>query len=85
MHAWRRRKAGNYAVRLREKQKVKRYYGVLESQFMVYFKMAERGVGNTGETLLTLLERRLTTSSGSWALRPHTRRLVWRLHTVIST
>jgi small subunit ribosomal protein S4 len=59
MHAWRRRKAGNYAVRLREKQKVKRYYGVLESQFMIYFKMAERGVGNTGETLLTLLERRL--------------------------
>ncbi len=59
MHAWRRRKAGNYSVRLREKQKVKRYYGVLERQFMIYFGMAERGTGNTGETLLSLLERRL--------------------------
>lgn len=59
MHAWRRRKAGDYGVRLREKQKVKRYYGVLERQFMIYFRMAERGTGNTGEALLTLLERRL--------------------------
>jgi len=59
MHAWRRRKAGEFGVRLREKQKVKRYYGVLERQFMIYFKMAERGRGNTGEALLTLLERRL--------------------------
>lgn len=59
MHAWRRRKAGDYGIRLREKQKVKRYYGVLERQFKVYFAMAERGKGNTGETLLSLLERRL--------------------------
>lgn len=59
MHSWRRRKSGDYAVRLREKQKVKRYYGVLERQFMKYFRMAESGKGNTGDALLSLLERRL--------------------------
>jgi small subunit ribosomal protein S4 len=59
MHVWRRRKAGDYTVRLREKQKVKRYYGVLERQFMTYFRMAERGKGNTGDALLSLMERRL--------------------------
>lgn len=59
MHSWRRRKTGNYGVRLREKQKVKRYYGVLEGQFMIYFRTAERMKGNTGEALLSLLERRL--------------------------
>ena len=59
MHAWRRRKAGDYGIRLREKQKVKRYYGVLERQFSIYFRMAERATGNTGEALLSLLERRL--------------------------
>jgi small subunit ribosomal protein S4 len=60
MHAWRRRrKAGDYGIRLREKQKVKRYYGVLERQFMIYFRMAERARTNTGDALLSLLERRL--------------------------
>ena len=59
MHAWRRRKSGDYGVRLREKQKVKRYYGVFERQFMIYFRRAERMKGNTGEALLGLLERRL--------------------------
>ncbi len=59
MHAWRRRKSGDYGVRLREKQKVKRYYGVFERQFKVYFAMAERGKSNTGEALMSLLERRL--------------------------
>src|SRR3989337_1416382 len=59
MHAWRRRKAGDYGIRLREKQKVKRYYGVFERQFMIYFTMAERSKGNTGQALLSLLERRL--------------------------
>ncbi len=59
MHAWRRGRTSEYAVRLREKQKVKRYYGVLEKQFMRYFHKAERMKGNTGETLLQLLERRL--------------------------
>ncbi len=59
MHTWRRRKVSDYGVRLREKQKVKRYYGVFERQFMIYFRMAERTRGNTGEALLALLERRL--------------------------
>jgi small subunit ribosomal protein S4 len=55
----RRPKATDYGLRLREKQKVKHYYGVLERQFRTYFARAERGKGNTGESLLTLLERRL--------------------------
>jgi small subunit ribosomal protein S4 len=59
MHGWRRGRTSEYAVRLREKQKVKRYYGILEQQFMRYFRKAERIKGNTGETLLQLLERRL--------------------------
>ena len=59
MHGWRRSRASEYAVRLREKQKVKRYYGLLDSQFMRYFHEAKRMKGNTGQTLLQLLERRL--------------------------
>ncbi len=59
MHGWRRGRASEYAVRLREKQKIKRYYGLFERQFMRYFHEAERTKGNTGETLLQLLERRL--------------------------
>ncbi len=59
MHGWRRGRNSEYAVRLREKQKVKRYYGLFERQFMRYFHEAERIKGNTGENLLQLLERRL--------------------------
>ncbi len=59
MHGWRRARASEYAVRLREKQKVKRYYGLLERQFNRIFRQAERVKGNTGELLLQLLERRL--------------------------
>jgi len=59
MHGWRRGRMSEYAVRLREKQKVKRYYGLLERQFIKYFHEAERLKGNTGENLLQLLERRL--------------------------
>ena len=59
MHGWRRGRASDYCVRLREKQKVKRYYGLFETQFMIYFHKAERMKGNTGEILLQLLERRL--------------------------
>ncbi len=58
-HGRRRGRASEYAVRLREKQKVKRYYGLLERQFIRYFHKAERIKGNTGEILLQLLERRL--------------------------
>ena len=59
MHGWRRGRISEYGVRLREKQKVKRYYGLLNRQFMRYFHRAERARGNTGQTLLQLLERRL--------------------------
>jgi small subunit ribosomal protein S4 len=55
----RRGKLTDYGQHLREKQKVKHYYGVLERQFRKYFDHAERGKGNTGDTLMTLLERRL--------------------------
>jgi small subunit ribosomal protein S4 len=59
MHGWRRGRNSEYGVRLREKQKVKRYYGLFERQFMMCFHRASRMKGNTGETLLQLLERRL--------------------------
>ena len=54
----RRAKLAGYGLQLREKQKVKRIYGVLEDQFRRYFEAAERQRGITGETLLQLLERR---------------------------
>jgi small subunit ribosomal protein S4 len=55
----RKQKMQGYGIQLREKQKVKRIYGVLEDQFRRYFEAAERTRGITGETLLQLLERRL--------------------------
>jgi small subunit ribosomal protein S4 len=59
-HGQRRRgKVSDYGMQLREKQKVKRIYGVLEKQFRGYFQKAERQKGVTGEILLQLLERRL--------------------------
>jgi small subunit ribosomal protein S4 len=57
----RRRKIEGYGVQLREKQKVKRIYGVLERQFRRYFREAARHRGITGESLLLILERRLDT------------------------
>ncbi len=59
MHGARRGKLTDYGLHLREKQKVKNYYGVLEKQFRKYFDMAERAKGNTGKVLMGLLERRL--------------------------
>lgn len=58
-HNWRKGRGSEYGLRLREKQKVKRYYGVYEKQFIKYFRQAERQKGNTGSGLLSLLERRL--------------------------
>src|SRR5687768_11407683 len=55
----RRGKLTDYGIHLREKQKVKHYYGVLERQFRTYFAEAARSMGNTGDTLMVLLERRL--------------------------
>ena len=59
MHQFRRGKASEYSIRLREKQKVKRYYGIFERQFRKYFELASRRPGNTGDALMALLERRL--------------------------
>ena len=59
VHAQSRRKVTEYGVRLREKQKLKRVFGVYEKQFMLYFREAERLKGNTGANMLTLLSRRL--------------------------
>jgi small subunit ribosomal protein S4 len=59
MHQYRRGKASEYAIRLREKQKVKRYYGIFERQFRKYFAIAARRPGNTGDALMSLIERRL--------------------------
>lgn len=58
-HGQRRTKLSNYGLQLREKQKVKRMYGVLERQFRKYFDIASKTKGVTGKILLQLLERRL--------------------------
>ncbi len=58
-HGQRRTRLSDYAVQLREKQKVRRLYGVLEKQFRNYYKKADRQKGATGENLLRILERRL--------------------------
>ena len=58
-HGKRRSKILGYGIQLREKQKVKRFYGILENQFRLTFQKAERMRGVTGENLLSLLERRL--------------------------
>jgi len=58
-HGQARPKFSEYSIQLREKQKLRRIYGVLEGQFRLYFQMADRAKGVTGETLLQLLERRL--------------------------
>ena len=58
-HGQGRSKTSEYGLQLREKQKAKRYYGLLESQFANYFEMAERRQGQTGENLLAICESRL--------------------------
>ena len=59
MHGYRRGKPSEYGIRLREKQKLKRFYGLFERQFRRYFALASRSKENTGEVLLVLMERRL--------------------------
>ena len=58
-HGRSRRRILGYGIQLREKQKLKRYYGMSEKQFLLFFKRAERKRGVTGEILLSMLERRL--------------------------
>jgi small subunit ribosomal protein S4 len=59
MHGYRKGKPSEYGIRLREKQKLKRFYGLFERQFRRYFEIASRAPENTGEQLLTIMERRL--------------------------
>lgn len=59
MHGMKRGKLSEYGMRLREKQKLKRFYGILERPFRRFFQLASRSATNTGETLLQILERRL--------------------------
>ncbi|RMG59080.1 MAG: 30S ribosomal protein S4 [Deltaproteobacteria bacterium] len=58
-HGHRRVKYSDYGIQLREKQKVRRMYGIMERQFRIYFYRADRMKGKTGDNLLSLLERRL--------------------------
>ena len=86
-HGLSRTKLTNYGIQLREKQKAKRIYGVLESQFRRYFHMAERERGGTGENLLKLLERRLDNvvfRLGMAALRREARQMVGHGHIQIN-
>lgn len=78
-----RRKVSEYGLQLRAKQKAKRYYGVLESQFAKYFEMAERKTGITGENLLRILESRLDNvvyRAGFAMSRKEARQLVLHRH-----
>lgn len=87
MHNWRRGKISEYGQRLREKQKVKRYYGVYETQFKNYFKIAAKQKGNTGENLLTLLERRLDNvvcRAGFAYSRPQSRQIIAHGHICVN-
>lgn len=86
-HSWTRGKPSEYGIGLREKQKCKRYYGVLETQFRRYFQMANRMAGNTGTNLLTLLERRLDSVVYQLALstsRRNARQLVAHGHILVN-
>jgi small subunit ribosomal protein S4 len=82
-HGKRRSKILGYGIQLREKQKVKRFYGILEGQFRLTFQQAERMRGVTGENLLSLLERRLDNvvhRLGFSGSRPQARQLVRHGH-----
>jgi len=80
------RRIQGYGLQLREKQKVKRYYGLLENQFRSYFKDADRQRGITGENLLVLLERRLDNvvySLGFASSRAQARQFVRHGHVLV--
>ncbi|MCX8084360.1 MAG: 30S ribosomal protein S4 [Calditerrivibrio sp.] len=86
-HGQVKKKLSDYGVQLREKQKVKRIYGVLESQFRIYFEKATRMKGITGENLLQLLERRLDNAvyrAGFASSRSQARQLVKHNHFTVN-
>ncbi|HEB51476.1 MAG TPA: 30S ribosomal protein S4 [Desulfobulbus sp.] len=81
------RKVSNYAIQLREKQKVKHMYGMLEGQFRQYFQKADRSKGVTGENLLVMLERRLDNTIyrlGFASSRSQARQLVRHNHFLLN-
>lgn len=81
------RKTSQYGRQLREKQKVKRIYGILEKQFRIYVGKALKSKGNTGEALLALLERRLDNTVyklGFAESRPMARQLVSHRHVLVN-
>jgi len=87
MHGYRRGKPSEYGIRLREKQKLKRFYGVFERQFRRYFELASRSTENTGEVLLSILERRLDNivhRLGFAASRAAARQLVAHGHVLLN-
>jgi len=86
-HGQGRKKVSEYGLQLREKQKARRIYGILEGQFRRYFARAERQPGVTGENLLRLLERRLDNviyRLGLGASRNEARQLVRHGHFVVN-
>jgi small subunit ribosomal protein S4 len=86
-HGQARVKFSEYGLRLREKQKVRRIYGILERQFRKYFSMADRQKGVTGQNLLTVLERRLDNvvyRLGFAATRNEARQLVLHGHVQVN-
>lgn len=81
------RRSSQYGRQLREKQKVKRLYGVLEKQFRRYVKMAVRSKGNTGEKLLSFLEKRLDNviyRLGFAPTRPAARQMISHKHVLVN-
>lgn len=86
-HGLSRRKLSDYAMQLREKQKLKYMYGLLEKQFRLYFKKAERMKGITGENLLQLLESRLDNTVyrlGFAVTRMQSRQMVLHRHITVN-
>ena len=86
-HGQGRKKQSEYGLQLREKQKAKRYYGVLESQFAKYYEMASKKRGVTGENLLQILESRLDNVAyrlGFALSRPEARQLVTHGHFTVN-
>ncbi|MBR2472494.1 MAG: 30S ribosomal protein S4 [Clostridia bacterium] len=86
-HGQGRKKASEYASQLREKQKAKKYYGLLEKQFHHYFELAEKMPGMPGENLLKLLETRLDNvvyRAGFAMSRPEARQLVSHAHFTVN-
>jgi len=86
-HGRSRRRILGYGIQLREKQRLKRYYGMSEKQFHLFFERAERQKGITGETLLAMLERRLDNVvflTGFAHSRAHARQLINHGHFLVN-